>query len=282
MPAVGNRAAVPPIASEPSPHGLLGGCVEVVYADNPHQLMGTDMQGSSCAQANAWQDCPDPSAGWTNPASKTFDRPDQCSFAPWTAYASVECSTIGLTREELNQRALDQLARGEQRVWEQQFMRFWLAPTVQAAATDLTPAAGALHIAQGVGALESWLGTNFGGQGVIHAPIGTAALLSMNTLVDFATEETCPRTLAGSSIILGAGYAANVGPDGTPAPAGESWLYITPPLRVRRDQPFLVETGNSYVNTRTNDQRALAESTAVIEVACCMAAAVRVSLTACP
>lgn len=282
MPAVGNRAAVPPISSEPSPHGLLGGCVEVVYTDDMHQLMGTDMQGSSCAQSNAWQDCPDPSAGWTNPASKVFDRPDQCSFAPWTAYAGVECSTIGLTRDELNQRALDQLGRGEQRVWEQQFMRFWLAPTVQAATTDLTPAAGALHIAQGVGALETWLAQNYGGQGIIHAPIGTAALLSMNTLVDFATEQTCPTTLAGNGIVLGAGYASNIGPDGNPAPAGEAWLYITPPLRVRRDQPFLVDTGNHYVNTRTNDQRALAESTAVVEVACCMAAAVRVSLTACP
>lgn len=282
MPAVGNRAAVPPIASEPSPHGLLGGCIPVVYTDDVHQLMGTDMQGNSCAQANAWQDCPDPSAGWTNPAAKTFDRPDQCSFAPWTAYAGVECSTIGLTRDELNQRALDQLARGEQRVWEDRFMRSWLAPTVQAATTDLTPVAGPLHIAQGVGALETWLADNFGGAGVIHAPIGTAALLSMHSLVTFATEESCPQTLAGSGIVLGAGYASNIGPDGTTAAPGSAWLYITPPLRIRRDQPFLVPVGNSYVNTRTNDQRALAESTAVVEVACCMAAAVRVSLAACP
>lgn len=288
MPNAGVRALVPPIIGEPSPHGLLGGCIEVVTTDDFHQLNGTDMLSSSCAGANLWQDCPATVPGdfpWTNPTSKAFDRQGYCSFAPFTATAGVECSTFGITQAEAQQRALEQLRTGEQRALETWFMTQWLANANHT--TNLTPAAGAVHIVNGIGILETWLGANYGGQGVIHAPIGTASLLSMHTQIDLVTEETCPATLAGNSVILGAGYTANVGPVVPPAaptvaPAGEAWLYITPPMRIRRDRPFITQTGDRQsVNTSTNDRRVMAETTFVPEVACCIAAAVRVSLSAC-
>lgn len=280
MAATGLRLTVPPIQGEPSPHGILGGCIEVVTDNDPHAFNGTQMVSLSCADSNPWYDCPPDGSGLVNPPTgKVFDRPKQCTFEPVTVYAGVECSTFGLTYDEGRTRALDQLRQGEQRTLEQFFLKRFLAT---ATTTDLTPAAGALHIAQGVGALETWLAQNYGGQGVIHAPIGTAALLSMNTLVDFATEQSCPSTLAGNGIVLGAGYADNLGPSGAAAPAGEAWLYITPPMRIRRDQPFLVELSAQGVRTSTNDRRTLAETTFVAEVSCCEAAAVRVSLTACP
>lgn len=285
MPSVGLRALVPPILGEPSPHGLLGGCIDVVRTTNMHELNGTDMISNSCAGANPWQDCADPAGGWTNPASKIFNRPNICTFEPVTAYAGVECSTIGISYDEARARALEELRLGEQRVLEDWFMRrglSWMAAT-----NDLTPGTGALHIVNGIGVLETWLATNYGGQGVIHAPIGTASLLAMHTQIDLVTEETCPVTLAGNSVILGAGYTANVGPiaspgAGVPAPAGEAWLYITPPMRIRRDEPNLVIANEGLsVNTSVNDRRELAETTFVPEVACCMAAAVRVTLSAC-
>jgi hypothetical protein len=63
------------------------------------------------------------------------------------------------------------------------------------------------------------------------------------------------------------------------APSGEAWLYITPPVRVRRDSPGLAVREERYaVNTSTNDRYALAETTFVPETACCTAAAVRVTL----
>lgn len=291
MPSAGLRAVVPPISSEPLPHSLLGGCVDVITTTDLHELLGTDMMSMSCAVANGWQDCPtadsNPTAGpYTNPAEKVFDRSDWCSFEPITAYAGVECSTFGISYEEAQARALEQLRMGEQRVVEDFYMRRGLA--VMALGNDLTPVAGALHIASGVGVLENWLANNFGGQGMIHVPAGAASLLSLNTLVDFASEETCPTTLLGNKVILGAGYTANVGPytapltPGAVAPAGEAWLYITPPVRVRRDTPQLVQRSEwQTVNTVINDRRALAESTFVVETSCCIAAAVRVSLDAC-
>lgn len=285
MPNAGMRSLVPPIVGEPSPHGLLGGCIDVVTATDSHHLNGTDMMTTSCAAAHPWQDCPDPAGGWTNPDEKLFDRVETCSFEPVTAYAGVECSTIGISFEEARERAMQQLILGEQWVLENWFMTRWLADATHT--VDLTPGAGAVHIVNGVGILENWLAIEYGGQGLIHAPIGTAALMSMHHVVPHASEETCPNTLAGNGLILGAGYSANVGPAvppaiPAPAPAGEAWLYITPPMRIRRDSRTVFQTSNwQSIDTTVNDRKVLAETTFVPEVACCMAAAVRVSLSAC-
>jgi hypothetical protein len=261
---------------------LLGGCIDVVQAADVHELNGTDMMSLSCSGANIWQDCPDPA--FPNPDTKVFERPDTCSFEPITVYAGVTCSTFGLTFEEGQSRAMDQLAMGEQRALEGFFLTRFLQPTVDTNSTDLTPAAGALSVAQGVAVLEMWLAANFGGAGVLHAPAGLGALLSYFQTVDFVTAATPhPTTLAGNCVILGAGYDPSTGPDGTTATAaGETWIYITPAMRIRRDLPFLPVTNEgSSLRSVTNDRFALAETTFTPEVSCCIAAAVRVSLAAC-
>ena len=284
MPA-GFRAAVPPISGEPSPYGLLGGCTEVVTTTDLHQLNGTDTLSLSCADANPWYQCDVTPGSPTpdNPASKIFDRPKTCEYEPVTIYAGVTCSTFGITYEEGQTRALDQLRMGEQTALERDFMTRQLC--AYATGNDLTPAAGALSVSAGVGILEGWLAQNYGGQGVVHVPAGAAALLTHHTLVDFQQPGASPRTLMGNCLVLGSGYMANVGPATPPAtgcvtaPSGEAWLYITPPVRVRRDAPSLTSgTEGLTVNTSTNDRRALAETTFVVETACCMAAAVRVKI----
>lgn len=271
MPDAGLRSRVEAVPGEPSPYGLLHGCAEVVTASDPHQLNGTDALSAGCSSTNIWQDCP--SEDFPNPAEKVFDRPDTVSFEPITVYKGITCSTFGMTFEEGQRFALEQLALGEQNSLEAWFMERWLCPT----AVDLTPIAGALSIPQGVGALEGWLATNYGGKGVIHAPAGAAALLSSERVVNVDGD---PVTRMGNCVVLGAGYAANLGGVGcVVAPSGEAWLYITPPVRVRRDTPGLVlENEGQSVRYVTNDRFALAESTFVIEVACEAAAAVRVSL----
>lgn len=288
VPNPGMRSLVPPINGEPSPHGLLGGCIPVVNATDPHHLNGTDLLPTLCTTTNPWQDCPTAEAGehtFTNPSAKIFNRPESTSFSPITAYAGFECSTVGMSFTEARDAAVAQLLRGEQVTLESFFMRYWLANTNHT--TDLTPGAGAVHIVNGIGLLETWLAGNYGGQGVIHAPIGTASLLAMHRQTAFGTDETCLETLAGNSLILGAGYSINVGPATPPAipavaPAGEAWLYITPPMRIRQDEIVTTPQDRSLsINTSVNDQRYLAERTFVPEVACGIAAAVRVTLAAC-
>lgn len=285
MPNPGLRVLVDPISGQPSPHGLLGGCIPVVTATDHHVLNGTDLMSTSCAGAHPWVDCPVPEDNWTNPAEKIRDRLDSCSFSPVTAYAIAECSVVGMSYEDMRAAAMDQLVRGEQSALEEFFMRQWLANATHT--VDLTPPAGALHLVNGIGVLEAWLATNYGGQGVLHVPIGVASLLAMHRQVAFDGEASCPQTLAGNSVILGAGYSANLGPATpptapVPAPAGEAWIYITPPMRIRRDERFFPQTSRAQtINTQINDQSVLVETTFVAEVACCTAAAVRVSLSAC-
>ena len=130
----------------------------------------------------------------------------------------------------------------------------------------MAPAAGAVHITSGVGLLETWLGTTYGGEGVIHAPLGTAALMTRFSVTRIPREDECIRTLAGDSVVLGAGYSANQGPvadvnDPEPAPEGEAWLYITPPMRIRRDDRVIVQARQvQAVDTAVNDIRVLAET----------------------
>lgn len=276
----GFRATVPNINGEPSPYGLLGGCIDVVTVDDVHQLNGTEVLPSACGPADQWFQCDATPGSPTpdNPTSKTFNRPTNCSFEPVTAYTGVTCSTFGITFEQASALALEQLRLGEQAALERFFMEQWLC----ANATDLTPAAGALSVAQGFGVLEGWLATNYGGTGVIHVPAPAAALISHHRLANWP-DGGSPQTLMGNCVVLGAGYSANVGPaDPGPgcavAPSGEAWLYITPPMRVRRDARRLVSIDSQGVNHSTNDRYALAESTFVPEVACCMAAAVRVTI----
>lgn len=291
MPNAGMRALVPPISSDPLPNGLLGGCVDVVTTTNLHELNGTDMISMSCAEANPWQDCPAPDPDnilvpWVNPVTKLFDRPGACSFEPFTAYAGVECSTFGIGFEEAQTRAMEQLRMGEQQALESFFGTRALAG--MALGNDLTPGTGAVHVVSAIGILEDWLAANFGGTGLLHVPVRVASLLSANHLVPFTSDESCPSTLAGNGVVIGAGYSALTGPytapqvPGAAAPAGEAWLYITPPVRIRRDAPSLALNAEwQGVNTVINDRRAMAESTFVAEVSCCVAAAIRVSLDPC-
>lgn len=286
MPAPGLRMAVKPFTGDPSPYGILGGCAGVVYVegDDLHSLNGTDLTPITGADTGVWVDCPQPP--YTNPNAKTFSRVGSCSFDPVTVYSGVTCSTFGISFEESQNLALEQLRMGEQRALEAWFQRYWLCTH----AVDLTPASGVLSVPQSIGVLENWLATEYGGQGVIHAPAGAGALMSASRVVDCACSDGGPlSTYMGNCVILGSGYAENIGPAVLPAtgcvvaPSGQAYIYITPPVRVRRDQPHLVsEQERQTVNSRTNDRFALAESTFVVELANCIAAVIRTDLKVCP
>lgn len=274
MPNPGMRAMVAPVPTEPSPRGLLGPCVTQVTATDMHELNGTESVSGACIPSSAWQDCP--AGTWTNPAEKVFTRPEIVASDPITAYAGIECSTFGITQAEAEAMALDALRRGEQRVVEDFFLRQVLCPL----AVDVTPAAGAVSPLLGVALLEEWLDAETGGPGLIHAGVAAGVLLGASDALCGCAED-CPSSLAGSSLVVGGGYGRGLsGDDCDTAPAaGEAWIYVTPPVRVRRDARHLVPSGQvGSVNTRTNDRRVLAESTFVAEIACPLVGAIRVTI----
>lgn len=275
MPAAGLRRWVAPVPGNPLPHGLLSGCVDVVDVTDVHEMLGTEWRPLSCAEAHpAAEWCPDDGEPPGVPVEKEFTRPGICNADPVTLYAGAECSAPGWTYQDAVRHARETLRMGEQRALEEHYMREVLCEI----ADDLTPAAGAVSIAQAVSILENALGTSYGGTGLIHAPAGAAALLSRYNLA--FPDGNCLRTLLGNGLVLGAGYAVNVGPPGcTPADPGEAWLYGTSPVRVRRETPNTVpDTDRASVDTRVNDRRVLVERTFVVETACCDAVAVRTTL----
>ncbi|MFF4391446.1 cupin [Streptomyces sp. NPDC001552] len=274
MPAEGMRRRVQAIPGNPLPHGILGGCTEIIDVTDVHELLGTDWVPLSCAEAHDWEWCPDEDESPGQPAEKIAERLGFCSAAPITIYAQVTCNPVAWSFQEAVRDARETLRMGQQRALEEWFMRDFLCTTGE----DLTPAAGAVSIAQGVGALEDWLGTQYGGQGVIHIPAGAAALLGCCNVVHL--ERGNARTLLGNCVVMGAGYSLNSGPpDCLPADPGEAWLYATSPLRIRQEAPEIVpNTDGESVRITTNDRFVIAERGFVVEVACCRAAAVRVTL----
>ncbi|MFF4292095.1 cupin [Streptomyces vinaceus] len=274
MPSAGLRRYVEAVPGDPLPHGILTGCTTVIDVTDPHELLGTEWRPLSCADAHDTSWCPDDDESPGVIPEKTFNRPGTCTAAPVTVYAGTECSAPGFSFAEAIRHARETLRMGEQRALEEWFAREVLCTIAE----DLTPLAGALNIAQAVGLLEDWLGTEYGGRGVIHVPTGAGALLSHHQVVHL--ESGVPRTLVGNCVVLGAGYAANVGPpDCAPAEPGEAWLYATSPLRIRREAVDIIpDTDSQSVDIRTNDRRGLAERTFVVEIACCRAAAVRTVL----
>ncbi|WP_030236782.1 hypothetical protein [Streptomyces sp. NRRL S-350] len=273
MPDAGLRKYVTAAPGEPLPYGLLGGCTEIIDSADPHEMLGTDWRPLSCADAHDTTWCPP--EGEPEPGDVVYDKPGTCSAAPVTIVSGTECTTIGYPYEEAVAHVKESLRMGAQRALEEWFLRDVLCPMAE----DQTPAAGAVTVAQGIGILETWLGTEYGGAGVLHIPVGAGALLSERSVI-IGVDTGGPRTLAGSCVVLGAGYSVNVGPpDCTTADPGEAWLYATSPVRVRRDEVEVVPLKDAEsVNLRTNDRRVQAQQTFVVEIACCRAAAVRVTL----
>lgn len=281
MPDPGLYSRVEAVRGTPLPHGLLGGCIELVEAEDPHELNGTEHAELSCTDTHDTTWCP---PGGDDVPRKVFERIGTCDSPPITVYAGVECSTFGWTYEESLQHATETMRLGASRALEEAFMRDVLCTTAE----DLTPAAGAVSTTQGLALLETWLGTEYGGVGVIHAPVGAGALMSHGRLAfpaDCACDDadSCLHTLVGNQVVLGAGYSLNVGPPAcAQAPQGEAWLYATTALRIRTEPvEVLPPTESGGVAYRTNDRVALAETTYVVEMACCKVAAVRINLTVC-
>jgi hypothetical protein len=180
---------------------------------------------------------------------------------------------MGWNYDESVEHATQTLRLGGSRALEEWFQREVLCSL----ASDETPLAGALSVTQALGVLESRMAVLYGGRGIIHAPVGSAAYFARGHLATVG-EDGCLRTLAGNLVVFGAGYdAVNVGPpDCTVAPEGEFWLYATPAMRIwRGPEDALPLQEAAGVRLQTNERLGLAEQTYVPELACCVAWAVR-------
>lgn len=209
---------------------------------------------------------------------------------PFVAYLGVQCALIGHSLDEYARMVNNALDLCEQKAVER---TFWtgdmsndphLASGVFDAVTNpngviiLGPDAGVtpLGVVQGVAALEQYLGDNYCGVGILHAPRAVAPFAAENNqIVGSGNRMT---TTLGTRWAFGAGYSVNTGPTGVEAPDGTAWIYATGQVTILRSdiwmQPGAVEQA---FNRRTNDAEMYAERAFVITTEC-VKAAVRVRL----
>lgn len=205
---------------------------------------------------------------------KEFSSPSTVEGFEFAVYAGLTCKPFGFDEDE----ALAQVKRifqmresqgVEKRLMDVRFAADASGDDLWEAAEDITPTAGALPIREAVAALEGYAAGAYVGQPTLHLPTRAGSLAATRK----AIMSTGGRwyTQLGAKVVVGAGYeVGNKGPDGTPAPEGERWLYATGEVLVTQGT-----MGAFFAHDEsTNDQLALAERpyTAAID---CFAVAVR-------
>lgn len=194
----------------------------------------------------------------------------------FTVYDGYLCRLPGRpTETQIMDRARTALDLGEQRTVE------GVVWTGQAGAQVITPhladpsavvLAGGVPVSMpsAVGALENYAASVYGGLGVIHAPRGAAALMAAHGLL--VRDGARLTTWLGTPIAF-YGNSPNTGPDGTPAPDGAVWLYITGPVAMRRGPVLVVpDTVAAALNRTTNEVLVIAEREVVVGWDCVHAA----------
>lgn len=217
-----------------------------------------------------------------DPKAPTFGRETR-GATPFTAYASIECSPVG------SWDLIPEWGRlGLQRA-EEQFVEnvFWtgaiggspsafphLAATadfvdgedlLQPAAVVVTTDPQPLEV--GLGMLEQAARDCYPGQATIHMPLRLGSLLADRHEV--VARGGKMQTIAGSFIVLGAGYPGTA-PDGT-TDAGVSWVYATGPVFFQRDQAVQFDEVAS-LDRSVNTVNIITERTYVVGFTCCLLA----------
>ncbi|MGY4103422.1 hypothetical protein ACW2Q0_28245 [Nocardia sp. R16R-3T] len=249
----------------------------------PHMRLGVAWEPPPCGPAHV-----DPAKCGDAPTDRDANLVDGIGLDtadPITVYAGFTCRSVGLTEQDIEARATAALATEwvavEQAVWADTYLRLMRDEATPGADDPVnTPvlAEDPVNITRAVGLLEAFLGANYGGIGVIHAPREVAAHAATAQLVT----ESAGRLLTplGNRYAFGSGYP-NTGPDGTAAAAGTAWLVVTGAVNYRRS---VVTSRRStspreYFDPADNSVRLVAERTYLVSWDDCVRAAVPVTLT---
>lgn len=258
----------------PRPWSLLTTATVLPMTD-AHAGNGVEWQPGVCEPADAWEVTCEQGGekdqhSWDGPVVEA---------EPFVVYGRAKCGVMaGATLEQARAKARANLLRGEAYTVERTFMEgtFGQSPSLQDA-TDVSPAAGTLNPVGAMATLEAWLSETYLGVGVIHVPPAMVPYLCRYGLLERRGEQwvTCG---LGTRVAIGAGYTANIGPDGTEAPAGEAWLYATGQVVIYRSDVMVSPDDQWGVNHRTNDVDVIAERVYALGYEC-SAVAVRSELS---
>lgn len=275
----------PPVT--PAGFGLLQ-TATVIDDTDPHWRNGVEFEPLDCDEsAITTQQCvefpPDaPTAAvQTKVTEPTGQR--QSTADPFTVYTYVACSAPSFDDQMLRDRVAEKLTLGEGRAIEREF---WTgANGVDPHLADLaavTILAGGLPVSPvaAMGALEGALGECFGGVGMIHSPRGAIPSFQSQYLIEKSGQRLRTNPLE-TLIAAGGGYPGS-GPDGIAAPAGQSWVFASGGVTIRRSGiEFVGTAAPEWVKRDSNDSVLIAERTYVITLDDCCVFAVLVDLNGC-
>lgn len=272
----------PPLTVAPPPAdsfvGGLFGAAALPEEMDPHWECGIRYEVNNCATPETWVPVCPPGVPADKP--RTFV-PEWAEASVFPVVLGVDCSLPGNTLEDFRRRLVANMQNCAQTTVEQTYMTGALGNQSFLANPDcevLGDPAAPLNLVQGLAALESHLGKNYCGVGVIHAPAALAPVAARYNQITGTIGQ--PRTWRGTRWAFGAGYEANVGP-GTqaaptpvPAPDGVAWLYATGRVAVWRSPIFVPNDDqlDGSFNTRTNEVVMYAEQLFAVSHECVCAA----------
>jgi hypothetical protein len=205
--------------------------------------------------------------------TKTFSNSGFQDGILFAAYAGHTCKGIGndgSAVEELQRVFEANESIAVERAIMQQ--RMVVNGTVWAAATDLTPAGGAVSAKAGLAILEGHASWNYAGVPTIHAPRSIGSLLTQSNSIE--RDGNALRSVLGAKVAAGGGYESpNTGPAGTAPPAGEKWMFASGEVVVARSEIV----PKQEMDRSTNEIVTLVERMYVAAVDC-YTAAVRVKV----
>jgi hypothetical protein len=181
--------------------------------------------------------------------------PEVPTFGPFAAYLPVTCTARGVTPGDFERRAQLAFQALEHFAVEQEFSQGLANPLnpflADGNATIL--GGGAVTSAVGLSYLEDAIGAT-GQAGLIHATPSVAAAWGGEEAM---TDRGILRTTGnGTPVASGGGYIGATPEGSGAASAGQSWVYATGPVQVRRsemylDPPFLSEALDRELNIVT-------------------------------
>lgn len=240
----------------PAPGGLYA--VATVMEGDPHiGASGFQYLSENCGVASGIDDpaCLTAEAR----AEKTFGETSVvASTDPFAVYKGVQCVDLHDDDSGWAQRGLELT---EHIAVEEAVMGQLLF-----GATDVTPTPGtAVPVRHGVALLEGIAAANYGGVPILHMARSTATIAFSERVLDHDSDFTIT-TMQGALVANGGGYELNLGPDGTPAPAGQAWMYVTGAVTVVRGP--VVTNRVLAAGEHLNLQQALAERLVAVSAEC--------------
>lgn len=207
-----------------------------------------------------------------NPPDLVFQEAVEVDGIRFTTDLGVQCRPLGW------QGLTDQFERvvelNESGAVEQSLMALRFTGTEGgSAATDITPAGGAVRPVVGLALLEGYASRHYAGKPVIHASRTIAALLG--TQYGFSVQDNIIRTPLGTKVVAGAGYEDNLGPTGAAPAAGEQWVYASGVVRTFASKRLMIDP---QLNRTSNEQFLRSQRVWVVDIDCFLAA-VRVTIS---